>query len=309
MAYNGSGQFDLPAGNPVVSGTVISSTWANTTLSQIATGLSTAVLKDGQQTITANLPMAGFKFTGLGAGTAAGNSVRWEQLASSLQAAQWVAAGGTADVITAAYSPVYTALVDGMLLGFRASAANATTTPTFAPDGLTARTITKTGGAALVAGDIPGALAECLIRYNLANTRWELLNVQRSPASTAQQVAGTSNVVMVTPSNQVKNGSATKGSGAFNTVGGVESSYNVAGVTDVGTGKTGITWTTAFNLAAYPVTATPRHDQADATDSLACQVINSNFAVGYAEVWTYRVADYAKEDANYIGVIACGVQA
>lgn len=45
-----------------------------------ATGLSTALCKDGQSTPTANLPMGGYKFTGLGAGSAAGNSVRWEQV-------------------------------------------------------------------------------------------------------------------------------------------------------------------------------------------------------------------------------------
>lgn len=93
-------------------------------------------------------------------------------------AASWAAATGAADVITAAYAPVNTALTDGLLLGVRALAANATTTPTFSPDGLTAHTITKVGGSALAAGDIPAALAEMLLRYNLANTRWELLNPQ-----------------------------------------------------------------------------------------------------------------------------------
>ncbi len=88
----------------------------------------------------------------------------------------WAVAGGTADAITAVYSPVSGTLFDGQLLGFRATAANATTTPTFAPDGGTARTITKVGGKALIAGDISAALAEYIVRYNLANTRWELLN-------------------------------------------------------------------------------------------------------------------------------------
>lgn len=75
-----SGTFSLASGNPVVSGTTISSTWANNTLSDIATGLSTCVLKDGSQTITGNIPMSGFIFTGLGAGAASGNSLRYEQV-------------------------------------------------------------------------------------------------------------------------------------------------------------------------------------------------------------------------------------
>lgn len=76
-----AGSYSLPALNPVTTNTTISSVWANNTLSDIATALSTTVLKDGTQVITANLPMAGFKLTGLGAGSAAGHSVRWEQSA------------------------------------------------------------------------------------------------------------------------------------------------------------------------------------------------------------------------------------
>ncbi len=59
---------------------------------------------------------------------------------------------------------------------FVATAANATTTPTFSPDGLTAHTIVKWGGQPLLAGDIPAALSVCILEYNAANTRWELLN-------------------------------------------------------------------------------------------------------------------------------------
>lgn len=100
----------------------------------------------------------------------------WPFFFSQATPGNWAVAGGTADVITATYDPINTALTDGMLLGFRALLQNLTTTPTFAPDSLAAHTITRRGGLALLAGDIPGALAECLVRYNLANTRWELLN-------------------------------------------------------------------------------------------------------------------------------------
>lgn len=88
----------------------------------------------------------------------------------------WAVAAGTADAITATYNPANTSLTDGLQLQFRASAANATTTPTFAPDGLTTHTITKKGGTALAIGDITANLAEYILTYNLANTRWELLN-------------------------------------------------------------------------------------------------------------------------------------
>lgn len=80
MPFNGSGVFSLIAGNPVVTGTTISSTWANNTLNDLSTGLTTAITKDGQTTPTANIPMGGYKITGLGAATANGNAVRYEQV-------------------------------------------------------------------------------------------------------------------------------------------------------------------------------------------------------------------------------------
>lgn len=86
------------------------------------------------------------------------------------------AATGTVDAITATYSPAPTALVDKMLLWFRATGANTSTTPTFSPNGLTAHTIVKQGGTALVAGDIPAANAIMEVVYDATNTRWELLN-------------------------------------------------------------------------------------------------------------------------------------
>jgi hypothetical protein len=57
MSRNGSGTYSLPAGNPVVTGTTISSTWANTTLTDIANALTGSLATDGQTTATGNLNM------------------------------------------------------------------------------------------------------------------------------------------------------------------------------------------------------------------------------------------------------------
>ena len=55
MSRNGSGTYTLPAGNPVVTGTAISSTWANNTLTDMATALSGSIAADGQTPITGAL--------------------------------------------------------------------------------------------------------------------------------------------------------------------------------------------------------------------------------------------------------------
>lgn len=82
MPFNGSGTYAAPGStfNPAVATTTISATDWNALLADLTTALSTCLLKDGQQTPTANIPMGGFKFTGLAAGTGAGNSVRYEQV-------------------------------------------------------------------------------------------------------------------------------------------------------------------------------------------------------------------------------------
>ena len=58
MSRNGSGTYTLPAGNPVVTGTTISSVWANSTLSDMANALTQSVATDGQSPMTGALNMS-----------------------------------------------------------------------------------------------------------------------------------------------------------------------------------------------------------------------------------------------------------
>ena len=58
MSRNGSGTYNLPAGNPVVTGTTVTSTWANSTMSDISNALTQSVAADGQTPMTGALNMA-----------------------------------------------------------------------------------------------------------------------------------------------------------------------------------------------------------------------------------------------------------
>jgi hypothetical protein len=59
MSYNGSGTFVINStGQPVVTGTVISSSTFNSLTADLGTGLTTAITKDGQTTTTAKIPFA-----------------------------------------------------------------------------------------------------------------------------------------------------------------------------------------------------------------------------------------------------------
>jgi hypothetical protein len=84
MSRNGTGTYNLPAGNPVVTGTVITSTWANNTLTDIASALTGSVAADGQTPMSGDLDMNTNKIVNLEPGTVAGNAVEYTQATSAV---------------------------------------------------------------------------------------------------------------------------------------------------------------------------------------------------------------------------------
>jgi hypothetical protein len=189
MAFNGAGVF-LRLFNWVQdknNGIDIDSTRMDQETDGIATGLSNMICRDGQSTVTADIPFATHKLTQIKSGTVRTDATNLGQLQDSTL--NWIADSGVADAIAATYAPPITALVDGQHCSVRAANANATTTPTFSPNGITAHTITKFGGTALGIGDIQ-TNQELDLRYNLANTRWELLD-PRAADLTANTFVGT----------------------------------------------------------------------------------------------------------------------
>ena len=79
MSRNGSGVYSLPAGNPVVTGTTISSSWANNTMNDLAAALTDSVAADGQTPMTGNLDLNTNKIVNLVAGTASGDAIEYAQ--------------------------------------------------------------------------------------------------------------------------------------------------------------------------------------------------------------------------------------
>jgi hypothetical protein len=79
MSRNGSGTYSLPAGNPVVTSTTISSTWANNTMNDLAAALTDSVAADGQTPMTGNLDLNTHKVVNLVAGSAAGDAIEFAQ--------------------------------------------------------------------------------------------------------------------------------------------------------------------------------------------------------------------------------------
>lgn len=136
MSFNGSGVFSII--NTFVYDTIISESAVNQNFSDIATGLSTAITKDGQTVVTANIPMATNKFTGLGAGSAATDSVTLGQVQA--QAFIWAGtAGGSKNALTLTPSPSITAYAAGQRFYFIAGGTQSDDAVTIAVSGLTTK--------------------------------------------------------------------------------------------------------------------------------------------------------------------------
>lgn len=172
-----SGNYSLPAANPVVTGTTIEASWANTTMADVAAALTDSIARDGQTAITANLPMSGFRHTGVGDASARNHY----GVVSQIQDGDYTLAGSVTgtNTVAASLSPTISAYVNGMRA--RLFPANANTgAVTLALNGLTARSVVKFNGVALVAGDLAQGVPADLV-YDLANTRWVLQNPQIIP--------------------------------------------------------------------------------------------------------------------------------
>jgi hypothetical protein len=120
MSRNGTGTYNLPAGNPVVTGTVIASTWANSTLTDIASALTGSVAADGQTPMVGDLDMNTNKIVNLEPGTVAGNAIEYDQFVAATTTAVNITGGtinGTSIGETTRSSGKFTTLSANSTLG------------------------------------------------------------------------------------------------------------------------------------------------------------------------------------------------
>lgn len=182
MPRNGSGSYGLPAGNPFIPSTVISSTTMNNTMSDIGTALTQSLSNDGQTTPVANLPMATFRHTNVGNAAARNDYAAAGQVQDS--SLQWLTSVAGTNTITASITPSPTAYTAGQTFRFVAAGANTGAT-TLNINGLGAKNVTKNGTVALPAGDIAtGAIVQVI--YD--GTQFQLL----SPAGSVGEYASNS---------------------------------------------------------------------------------------------------------------------
>jgi hypothetical protein len=280
MSYNGTGTFNInTAGQPVVTGTTITSTAFNLLTADLATGLTTALTKDGQTTPTANIPLGGFKITGLGAGTVATDAAQYGQLQAN---ATTIATVTGTDTLTGTLTPALAAYATGNLFSFVAVATN-TGAATININSLGAKSITKLGSTALVAGDLVTGQVY-LIEYD--GTRFQLINPSASSVSSI-----TFGSTGLTPST------ATTGA------------VTVAGTLAIANGGTGATTLAGANIAVTNAAQTFTGGQRGAvtalTSSSASIAINlaTNCNFSYATTENSTLAAPSNPTAGQSGII------
>lgn len=178
-ARDGNGTYTLPVGNPVSNGQTITDTLWNTTFSDIATALTNSLSKDGQTVPTAHLPMGGFKHTNVGDATARSQYASAAQVQdSSLHTLSSVAGTNT---VTGILTPAITSYATGALVTFTPANSNTGAT-TLAISGLSARSIVKHNGSALVANDlvagIPAVVVASASQFILLNPLTDMTAAQ-----------------------------------------------------------------------------------------------------------------------------------
>lgn len=202
MGWNGAGNFQRTNGSfsganvwddDANAGYDIVDTRHDTHDQDLAQGINNCLTKDGQNSPTANLPMAGFRHTSVADGSARNQYATVGQLQD--QGVQALSVGGTANAITASMTPTISSYVTGGRYYFKAIANNSGTT-TLKIDSAAAVTI-QFNGAALVGGEIVSGRYYSVI-YD--GTNFQILNPSNVSAPLwGGTTAGTSTAFTITP--------------------------------------------------------------------------------------------------------------
>ena len=188
MAFNGSGTFERIYNwvNDKANGYKITASRMDGEFDGIATGLSQCITKDGQTTISANIPMANYKFTGLGNGSSRTDSIALGQVQDGTYTYLGTTSG-SADAYTLTPSPSITAYATTQQFTAKINATNTTTTPYLQVSAIASPTTTAvikklSATKTEIAVEASDLLINGIYNFqrNSANDAWIVLNPEKA---------------------------------------------------------------------------------------------------------------------------------
>lgn len=190
MPFNGSGTFSVyTPGTPYTNGTTIDATVANSVNTDFATGLTNCLTRDGQSPATANVPMGGFRLTGLGAATARTDAIQYAQVQDG-SPTYLTSVSGT-NTVTATAAASMAAYATGQEFTFIPANTNTGAT-TLNINGIGAKSIFS-GGAALTGGEIRSGVP---IRVQYDGTQFNILGRAKRFVSAAQTITAAGSLTL-----------------------------------------------------------------------------------------------------------------
>ena len=214
MAFNGSGTFNRIYNwvTDKANGFKITASRMDGEFDGIATGLSNCITKDGQTTLTANIPFSTYKLTGLGSGTARTDAINVGQVQDN-QFLYLGTTSGSADAYTLTPSPAITAYTATQQFTAKISATNLTTTPYLQVSAIANPTTTAViKKLSATKTEIAVEASDLLIngiydfKRNSANDAWIVLNPEKAFYDLTNGVKATTTnqgVAYLTPNKNV----------------------------------------------------------------------------------------------------------
>lgn len=289
MPRNGTGTYNLPAGQPVTSGTVISSTTHNTLTADLANALTGSIAADGQTPATANLPMGGYKHTNVAAATTRTEYPTSGQVQDGALLSL-TSVAGTANAITATAAVSMSAYATGQRFAFVVATTNTGAT-TLNINSIGAKTIKKNATQGVSAGDLlAGTVAD--VYYD--GTDFQLVSEQCAKPAFAvyrggnQAVSNSTNTQCFLQTEEFDTNAAYDNATNYRFQPAVPGYYMITGqITGYASGGslTNVTATIRKNLT--PIRSTPQNVNFNATSSAVgvSALVALNGTTDYITLW------------------------